>query len=115
MGERPTQDPRIVVEPTHRRFPEPVGEHAGGGGAGEERQPVAKADPRDARFADPEWSSHPVFDFVKQAYLGARHARFAETMVENAEELDPHTREKARFYVKQIAGALSLEFRRDQS
>ena len=73
--------------------------------AGEEAQPVAKADPRDARFADPEWSSHPVFDFVKQAYLLG--TRFAETMVENAEELDPHTREKARFYVKQIAGALS--------
>jgi polyhydroxyalkanoate synthase len=28
-------------------------------------------------------------------------------MVERTEDLDPHTREKARFYVKQIAGALS--------
>ena len=46
-----------------------------------------------------------MFDFVKQAYLLG--TRFAETVVEGAEELDPHTREKARFYVKQIAGALS--------
>ena len=28
-------------------------------------------------------------------------------MVDKADELDPHTREKARFYIKQIAGALS--------
>lgn len=72
---------------------------------GEETAPVAAPDQRDARFKDPEWSAHPVFDFVKQAYLLG--SRWAETMVEQAEDLDPHTREKARFYVKQITGALS--------
>ncbi|MGO4736901.1 class I poly(R)-hydroxyalkanoic acid synthase [Bosea sp. 2KB_26] len=73
--------------------------------SGEEAAPVAEPDKRDARFADPDWSAHPMFDFVKQAYLIG--SRWAESMVDRAEDLDPHTREKARFYVKQIASALS--------
>ncbi|HKF99799.1 MAG TPA: class I poly(R)-hydroxyalkanoic acid synthase, partial [Xanthobacteraceae bacterium] len=36
--------------------------------AGEEAQPVAAPDPKDRRFADPEWSSNQFFDFLKQAY-----------------------------------------------
>ena len=72
---------------------------------GEEVEPVIAPEKRDARFADPEWNTHPVFDFVKQAYLLT--TRWAENMVEQADELDPHTRDKARFYVKQIAGALA--------
>jgi polyhydroxyalkanoate synthase len=72
---------------------------------GEEAAPVAQPDKRDARFADPDWSAHPMFDFVKQAYLIG--SRWAESMVDKAEDLDPHTREKARFYVKQISSALS--------
>ncbi|OYW68618.1 MAG: class I poly(R)-hydroxyalkanoic acid synthase [Bosea sp. 12-68-7] len=72
---------------------------------GEAANPVIEPDKRDARFADPDWSAHPMFDFVKQAYLIG--SRWAETMVDKAEDLDPHTREKARFYVKQIASALS--------
>lgn len=73
--------------------------------SGEEAAPVAEPDKRDARFADPDWSAHPMFDFVKQAYLIG--SRWAESLVDRAEDLDPHTREKARFYVKQIASALS--------
>ncbi|HEV2556041.1 MAG TPA: class I poly(R)-hydroxyalkanoic acid synthase [Bosea sp. (in: a-proteobacteria)] len=73
--------------------------------SGEEATPVIEPDKRDGRFADPDWSAHPMFDFVKQAYLIG--SRWAETMVDKAEDLDPHTREKARFYVKQIASALS--------
>ena len=72
---------------------------------GEEAAPVAEPDKRDGRFADPDWSAHPMFDFVKQAYLIG--SRWAESMVDKAEDLDPHTREKARFYVKQISSALS--------
>ena len=72
---------------------------------GEEVAPIAEPDKRDGRFKDPEWTSHPTFDFIKQAYLIG--SRWAETMVDKADDLDPHTREKARFYIKQIAGALS--------
>lgn len=73
--------------------------------SGEDTPPVAEPDKRDARFADPDWSAHPMFDFIKQAYLIG--SRWAESMVDRADDLDPHTREKARFYVKQIASALS--------
>lgn len=72
---------------------------------GEAVAPVAEPDKRDGRFKDPDWTNHPTFDFIKQAYLIG--SRWAETMVDKADDLDPHTREKARFYIKQIAGALS--------
>lgn len=71
---------------------------------GEEVAPVVEPDKRDGRFKDPDWN-HPTFDLIKQAYLIG--SRWAETMVDKADDLDPHTREKARFYIKQIAGALS--------
>ena len=73
--------------------------------AGEELQPVAAPDPKDRRFADPEWSTNQFFDFIKQAYLLT--TGWADHLVQNAEGLDPHTRQKAEFYVKQIANAIS--------
>jgi polyhydroxyalkanoate synthase len=72
---------------------------------GEAAEPVASPEPRDQRFKDPEWSENPVFDFMKQAYLIT--TRWAETLVEEAEDLDDHTRHKARFYVRQLSGALA--------
>jgi polyhydroxyalkanoate synthase len=72
---------------------------------GEATQPVVAADPKDKRFADPEWSNNQFFDFMKQAYLLS--AEWANTLVQKADTLDPHTRQKAEFYVKQIANAMS--------
>jgi polyhydroxyalkanoate synthase len=72
---------------------------------GEPTESVAAPEPKDNRFIDPEWSENPVFDFLKQAYLIT--TRWAEDLVEGAEGLDEHTRHKARFYVRQISGALS--------
>jgi polyhydroxyalkanoate synthase len=72
---------------------------------GEEPPPVAAPAPQDKRFQDPEWSSNAAFDFLKQAYLVTSH--WAETMVDEADGLDEHTRVKARFYVKQLSAALS--------
>ena len=73
--------------------------------SGEAAEPVAAADPKDRRFADAEWSSNQFFDFVKQAYLLT--AEWAERLVKEAKDLDPHTRHKAEFYVRQIVNALS--------
>jgi polyhydroxyalkanoate synthase len=73
--------------------------------AGEEAAPVVAPAPNDKRFADPEWSSNQFFDFLKQAYLLS--TRWADRMVSDAADLDPHTRRKAEFYVRQIANALS--------
>src|SRR5499433_4362085 len=73
--------------------------------AGEQVQPVAEPDPKDKRFADPEWSSNQFFDFLKQAYLLT--VQWANRLVRDAQGLDPHTRQKADFYVRQIANAIA--------
>jgi polyhydroxyalkanoate synthase len=73
--------------------------------AGEASSPVIAVDPKDRRFADPEWSSNQFFDFLKQAYLLS--SQWADLMVRDADGLDPHTRQKAEFYIKQIANAVS--------
>src|SRR6516165_5695747 len=73
--------------------------------AGEAVQPVAAPDPRDKRFSDPEWSSNQFFDFLKQAYLMS--VDWANRLVHEAKGLDPHTLQKAEFYVRQIANAVA--------
>jgi polyhydroxyalkanoate synthase len=73
--------------------------------AGEQAPPVVSPDPRDKRFADPEWSENQFFDFLKQAYLLT--AQWADKLVKDAAGVDEHTRKKAEFYVKQIANAIS--------
>lgn len=72
---------------------------------GDKPEAVAAMPARDARFADPEWNENPYFNFLKQAYfLGTN---WAQGLVDQAEDLDEHTRRKASFYMRQLAGALS--------
>lgn len=73
--------------------------------AGEEAKPAIEPDARDKRFKDPDWSRNQFFDIIKQSYLLL--ADWAEDLADEASDLDPHTRHKAQFYVKQIASALS--------
>ena len=73
--------------------------------SGEGFEPVAMPDPTDKRFNDPEWSTNQFFDFIKQAYLLA--TKWAQDLVADAKGLDPHTRQKAEFYIRQLANALS--------
>jgi polyhydroxyalkanoate synthase subunit PhaC len=73
--------------------------------AGEASPPAAAPAANDKRFADPEWTSNQFFDFLKQAYLLTTN--WANAMVSDAEGLDPHTKQKAAFYVRQIANAIS--------
>jgi polyhydroxyalkanoate synthase len=72
---------------------------------GETVAPVAEPEPGDSRFKDPEWSANPYFDFWKQAYLVT--AKWAEDMLHNTEGLDGRTRQRAEFYLRQVASALS--------
>ncbi len=58
----------------------------------------------DKRFAAPEWRELPGFDFIRQAYTIT--TGWAEGLVEEA-ELDDETRDRARFYLRQLTGALS--------
>jgi polyhydroxyalkanoate synthase len=81
--------------------------------AGEPAPPVVEPDPRDKRFADPEWSSNQFYDFLKQAYLLT--TQWADRLVQNA-AVDEHTRRKAEFYVRQIGNAIApSELRAHQS
>ena len=73
--------------------------------AGEDSDPFVTPDKNDKRFSDPEWSSNQFYDFLKQAYLLT--SRWANQLVTDAEGLDQHTRQKAEFYVRQIANAVS--------
>jgi polyhydroxyalkanoate synthase len=72
---------------------------------GEQAPPVAAHDVSDKRFADAAWRDNPYFDFIKQAYVLT--TRWAEDLVKHADELDPHDREKAHFYLRQVTAALS--------
>ncbi|MEM8664877.1 MAG: class I poly(R)-hydroxyalkanoic acid synthase, partial [Pseudomonadota bacterium] len=73
--------------------------------AGEDVTPVARPDPADKRFRDEDWSTLQFFDFIKQGYLIT--TRWAEDLVEETDDLDEHTRQKAAFYVRQLSAALS--------
>jgi polyhydroxyalkanoate synthase len=73
--------------------------------SGEEVSPIAEPDASDKRFRDPEWTENPVFDFVKQAYLIT--TRWADDLVQQADDIDEHTKHKAQFYVRQLSSALS--------
>jgi polyhydroxyalkanoate synthase len=73
--------------------------------AGENAAPAISPPPRDKRFADAEWKSNPFFDFVMQFYLLT--TQWAQDLVRGAEDLDPHTKRKAEFYVQQFTNALA--------
>ena len=72
---------------------------------GEESTAPMPLDPADKRFSHPEWNSNPFYDFIRQAH--AVTTTWANVLVDNADNVDPHTRDKARFYVRQIGAALS--------
>ena len=73
--------------------------------AGEPAPAIVAPAPGDKRFTDPEWTSNQFYDFLKQAYLLT--ADWAKELVGDARGLDPHTRHKAEFYMRQIVNALS--------
>ncbi len=79
--------------------------------AGTLRRSAGEADPdprpepaTDKRFAAPEWRELPAFDFIRQAYTIT--SDWANGLVDES-ELDEETRGKARFYLRQLTGALS--------
>ncbi len=73
-------------------------------GGSEPENPV-EPDKGDKRFNDPDWGRLAFFDFLKQSYLLG--SRWARDLIDEADDLDPHVRHKAQFYMRQIAAALS--------
>jgi polyhydroxyalkanoate synthase len=72
---------------------------------GETVEPVIEPQPGDRRFKDEDWTANPTFSAIKQFYLLA--ARWLESMVVNAEGLDPRSRQKAMFYLRQFLSAMA--------
>ncbi len=75
---------------------------------GEDKEPgleVIKPDAGDHRFKDPEWSSNPVFSFIKQSYLLNSH--WLRQVVDQTEGMDDAIRMKIEFYSRLIVDAMS--------
>ncbi len=72
---------------------------------GEEAKDLVPTEPGDKRFADREWQENPIFNFLRQAYSLTNN--WANELVKHADSVDPATRERAQFYLRQIAGAVS--------
>ena len=66
---------------------------------------VIEANDHDRRFKDPLWKESPVFDTIRQGYLVI--SRWILRLAEEADELEPHQYNLARFYAKQVTDALS--------
>jgi polyhydroxyalkanoate synthase len=72
---------------------------------GRPAEPVIEEGPADRRFRDDAWRENEVFDFIRQSYLLS--ARFFQTVVRQAEGLDPKTAQKVDFYTRQFVDAMS--------
>ncbi len=72
---------------------------------GEDTAPVVSPGRGDKRFRDPDWQENIVFDLMKQSYLLT--SKWLTEQVKQVDGVDAHTREKADFYVRQMANALS--------
>jgi polyhydroxyalkanoate synthase subunit PhaC len=72
------------------------------GDIGNGAEPAPKPD---KRFADEDWQKNYFFDFLRQVYLVT--SEWAQKLVDKAEGLDPQTRIKAEFYIKQLVNAAS--------
>jgi polyhydroxyalkanoate synthase len=73
--------------------------------SGEETVDPAESHKKDRRFSDEDWQNNAFFSFLRQAYWVT--SDWADKLVKDADGLDPHTRHKAEFYVKQLTSALS--------
>lgn len=74
-----------------------------------EKNPLAASfimpEPGDRRFAAPEWSESPIYDYVRQAYL--LNAKYLKEVVEVAPAADDKTRQRMRFLARQLVDAMA--------
>ena len=68
---------------------------------------VAPADPgpKDRRFANPLWDTHPYFNFVKQQYL--INAKAVEQAISDVTDMDDKEKERLAFFSRQILDMMS--------
>ena len=61
--------------------------------------------PKDRRFANPLWETHPFFNYLKQQYQ--MNAEAISTAVGDMETLDPADRKRVEYFTKQIVDMFS--------
>jgi polyhydroxyalkanoate synthase subunit PhaC len=61
--------------------------------------------PKDRRFANPLWDTHPFFNYLKQQYL--LNAEAITTAVDDMEMLDPADRRRVDYFTRQIVDMFS--------
>ncbi|QYZ68502.1 class I poly(R)-hydroxyalkanoic acid synthase [Neotabrizicola shimadae] len=61
--------------------------------------------PKDRRFANPLWDTHPFFNYLKQQYL--LNAEALTSAVGALENLDPNDRKRVEYFTRQIVDMLS--------
>lgn len=61
--------------------------------------------PKDRRFANPLWETHPFFNYLKQQYL--LNAEAISTAVGSLDNLDPNDRKRVEYFTRQIVDMLS--------
>ncbi len=71
---------------------------------GEFKAPVDDS-PKDRRFANPLWETHPAFNYLKQQYLF--NAEAVQVAVQDMESLDPLDHARVSYFTKQIVDMLA--------
>ncbi len=61
--------------------------------------------PKDRRFSNPLWDTHPAFNYLKQQYM--MNAEAVSTAIGDLETLDPVERRRIEYFTKQIVDMLS--------
>ncbi|MAB06799.1 MAG: class I poly(R)-hydroxyalkanoic acid synthase [Rhodobacteraceae bacterium] len=67
--------------------------------------PPEDTGPKDRRFKNPLWDSHPYFNFIKQQYL--INAEAIRNAVDEIEELDPTEKRRLRYFAQQITDMMA--------
>ncbi len=73
--------------------------------SGETSDPVIRAEPGDRRFSSAEWSSSPVFDYIRQSYL--LNADFLRRMTDAMPIADGRMKARAQFLTRQYIDAVA--------
>ncbi len=68
-------------------------------------QAPADPGPKDRRFANPLWDSHPYFNFIKQQYL--INATAVQQAVEDIDDLEPVEKKRLRYFARQIVDMMA--------
>jgi polyhydroxyalkanoate synthase len=61
--------------------------------------------PKDPRFANPLWETHPYFNFIKQQYMLTSEAM--DQAVADLDHLDPRDKKRVEYFSRQIMDLLS--------